>query len=359
MASGDLMLPGGLHTEYPGVWMAGKGTGKASERLPLVDETQADRHTVEAYELITRKMRIGRVPLLFRALAAEKALLPCWPLLKAAVRTRAFEEAADDLRTRAARAATELGCPLIETQLEWAGYDLDEIDEIRGQVDVFHYQDPKLLMAAVTLLGALEPGGIGGAKASARAQQRVPRGVPADMDHIELVPEDANGMLGKTFRSIRTSLGLGIVPDDFRALGRWPKYLELAWADARKRDTEPRALEATAELGSLAEQFAQQLPVRIAITPALEAAGADVARVRALLERFRKALPALVLDLALFKVQLDGPEQARESPFPIRWKYISSDDYMTISIDEPVKLRAGDPTSLDELDGTIEQQHRH
>jgi hypothetical protein len=31
---------------------------------------------------------------------------------------------------------------------------------------------------------------------------------------------------------------------------------------------------------------------------------------------------------------------------------------MTIPIDEPVKLRAGDPTSLDELDEPPEQ-HRH
>lgn len=339
--------------------MAGKvTTGKSIDRVALLDETQADRHTIEAYELITRKMRIGRVPMLFRALAAEKALLPCWPLLRTVIRTRAFEEAADDLRSRAARAATDAKISLIETQLEWAGYDLDEIDEIRGQVDVFHYQDPKLLMATVVLLGALEAAGIGGAKSSPRGQQRVPRGVPADMDHIELVPDDASGALGKTFRAIRAQLGLGLVPDDYRALGRWPKYLELAWGDARKRDSDPRAQEAVAELGKLAEQFAQQMPVKLAVAPALEAAGVEVARVRALLERFRKALPELVMDLAILKVQLDGPEQARESPFPIRWKYISSDDYMTIPIDEPVKLRAGDPTSLDELDEPP-AQHRH
>ena len=77
-------------------------------------------------------------------------------------------------------------------------------------------------------------------------------------------------------------------------------------------------------------------------------AGASSDRVRALLDRFRRALPGLVLDLALFKVQLDGAEAARESPFPIRWKYISSDEYTTVEIDEPVKLRAGDPTSLDD-----------
>ena len=327
--------------------MAAKGNGRAGERLALVDETQADRQTIEIYELVTRKMRIGRVPLLFKALAAEKALVPCWTAMRPAIRVRAFEEAADDLRARAATAAVELGCPLIETQLEWAGYDLDEIDEIRGQVDIFHYCDPKLLMA-VALLGHALRGGVGGAKASARAEQRVPRGVPPDMDHIELVPEESNGNLGKTFRSIRSHLGLGIVPDDFRAFGRWPKYLELAWADARKRDSEPRAQAALKELCAQADEAARQHPVRVEVTDAaLKAAGAEPARVRALVDRFQKAMPGLVLDLALFKVQLDGAESGRESPFPIRWKYISADEYTTVGIDEQVKLRKGDPTSLE------------
>ena len=331
--------------------MAVKSSGKAAERLALVDETQADRQTIEVYELITRKMRVGRVPLLFKALAAEKALLPCWQAIRPAIRVRAFEEAADDLRLRSAQAAVELGCPLIETQLEWAGYDNDEIDEIRGMVDVFHYLDPKLLMVVAVLSQALKDG-IGGVKRGARAEQRIPRGVPQDMDHIELVPEDANGALGKSFRSIRSHLGLGIVPDDFRALGRWPKYLELAWGDARKRDEEPRAAATLKELLRQADDAASQLPVRVQIgEAALQAAGADLARVRALVDRFRKAMPELVLDMALFKAQLDGAEQARESPFPVRWKYINSDEYTTVPLDEPVKLRAGDPTSLEDIEG--------
>jgi hypothetical protein len=335
--------------------MAGKSSGKAAERLALVDETQADRQTIEVYELITRKMRVGRVPLLFRALAAERALLPCFQALRPAIRVRAFEEAADDLRIRAARAAVELGCPLIETQLEWAGYDVDEIDDIRGMVDVFHYLDVKLVMAVAVLSQALKDGA-GGVKRGARAEQRVPRGVPQDMDHIELVPEDANGTLGKSFRSIRAHLGLGIVPDDFRALGRWPKYLELAWGDARKRDEEPRAISALKELMAQADEAATQLPVRVQIGEAtLQAAGADPARVRALVDRFRRALPGLTLDLALFKVQLDGAEQARESPFPVRWKYIDSDDYTTVPLEEQVKLRAGDPTSLEDGDAASER----
>ena len=337
--------------------MAAKAGGKTVDRLAVVDETQADRQTIEIYELVTRKMRVGRVPLLFKALAAEKALLPCWHALRPAIRVRAFEEAADDLRTRAARAAVDLGCPLIETQLEWAGYDLDEIDEIRGQVDVFHYLDAKLLMA-VTLLGEALSGGVGGASRGARGEQRVPRGVPQDMDPIELVPEEANGALAKVFRSIRSHLGLGIVPDDFRALGRWAKYLDLAWTDARKRDGETVARAALKEMSAQAEDAARQLPVRVEVTEqALRAAGADPAKVRALVQRFRRALPGLVLDLALFKVQLDGAESARQSPFPIRWKYISSDEYTTVGLDEPVKLRAGDPKELEDPAPGSHRQH--
>ena len=334
--------------EQLGVRMGVKASGKTSERILLVDETQADRQTIEIYELATRKVRIGRVPLLLRALAAEKALQACWQALRPAIRVRAFEEAADDLRARAARSAVDLGCPLIETQLGWAGYDVDQIDEIRGQVDIFHYVDAKMLMMVSTLAQALGSGA-GGAKSGARAEQRVPRGVPQDMDHIELVPEDASGTLSKTFRSIRAHFGLGLVPDDFRALGRWPKYLELAWADVRKRDEDPRARSALTELGAQADEAVRQLPVCVQITDEmLRAAGADPERVRAMVERFRKTIPCLVLDLALFKVQLDGAEMAIESPFPIRWKYISADEYTTVGIDDPVKLRTGDPTSLDE-----------
>ena len=322
--------------------------GKAGERIVLVDETQADRLTIEAYELITRKLRVSRVPLFFRALAGEKALLPCWQALRPAIRLRAFEEGADELRARAAKAAVELGCPLIETQLEWAGYDLDEIDEIRGQVNIFHYQDAKVLLALALLCEALE-GVAGGGRETPRAMQRVPRGVPHEMDIIELVPEDANGTLARVFRSIRTHLGLGAVADDFRALGRWPKYLNIAWDDARKRDDEPRARAAMVDLWGQAKAAVATLPAKVSVSAAQRtAAGADLRRVRALTERFRRAMPGLVLDLAQFKVQLDGAEDALDSPFPVRWKYINQDDYMQVGLDEPVKLRAGDPVGLEE-----------
>src|SRR5207248_7222988 len=135
----------------------------------------------------------------------------------------------------------------------------------------------------------------------------------------------------------------GMVPDEFRAFGRWPKYLQLAWDDARKRDSEPRAQGAIADLLASAEALVRTIPARVRVTDEqLQAAGANPEPVRSLVDRFRKSLPGLVLDLALFKVQLDGAEDALDSPFPIRWKYISSDAYMAVPVEDSVKLRSGD-----------------
>src|SRR5258708_33938698 len=96
--------------------MADKSNGKSSEGLAIVDETQADRPTIEAYELITRKMRIGRVPVLFRALAAEKALLPCWQALRPAARLRAFHEAAADCRAKPPPPPAGRAAPLADAE---------------------------------------------------------------------------------------------------------------------------------------------------------------------------------------------------------------------------------------------------
>src|SRR5437763_16320741 len=100
--------------------MPGKASVRAVDRLAVVDETQADRQTIEVYELVTRKVRGGRVPLLFKALAAENALMPCWAALRPPIRVRGFGEAAVDLRAQAARLDVDLGSPRIETQPRWA-----------------------------------------------------------------------------------------------------------------------------------------------------------------------------------------------------------------------------------------------
>ena len=309
---------------------------------------QAQGDTLERFR---KALRLAKVPALLEELQAAKAADVVFAALEPAISLRAFEEAADDLRGRAARDAVELGCPLIETKLEHAGYDMDEIDEIRLHVDVFHYADAKLLLLASALLRALEEGSCGGGRASSRAAMKVPPGDPEGLPEIDPVPSDVDGALGTCFADIQGHLKLERVPDDFLALGHWPKYLMTAWADARARDDDRQARGAIHDLCREADKAARALPVRIAISKDdLVKAGADPEKVHALVKQFRTALSSLTLDLALFKVQLDGAEGAVDSPYPIDWAYLSSDDYLPDDLDENLKLRAGDPTSLDDAE---------
>ncbi len=298
---------------------------------------------------ICEVLRVPRVPALLVELAKRRALSLSWSALLPALRLRAFEEAADDLRARAAHAAVDLGCPLIETQLEWAGYDLDEIDEIRLVVNVFHYQNSKLLLFAAALLRVLE-GGCVGSRGTSRSLMTLPRGIPEGVPELQLVPEDSDGKLGKIFAQMREHGSFARAADEFRALGHWPRYLELAWADARKRDQDPQAKAAVKQLIEQAAAAAEQLPHRSSVNDEeLAAAGAAPGEVRELVRLAQKAIAGRVLDLALFKVQLDGAEDAVESPFPVEWEYLSNDDYLPADLDENLRLRAGDPTSLDDL----------
>src|SRR5207244_13006699 len=136
-------------------------------------------------------------------LAVRGVLGPCWNALRPLVELRAFEEAADDLRARAARAAVELGCPLIETQLAWAGYDHDQIDQVRQTVDVFHYQNAKLLLLAAALQRAFDPSSPARSCPNGRALMKLPRGVPEQMPELQLVPETADGVLARCFAQMR------------------------------------------------------------------------------------------------------------------------------------------------------------
>src|SRR5205085_12244805 len=103
---------------------------------PILAAGEPRMRPTESLERFRTALRLPRAPLLLEELAAEKALDALFAAFEPVVALRAFEEAADDLRARAARFAVELGCPLIEYQLEHAGYDTDEIDEIRQHVDV-------------------------------------------------------------------------------------------------------------------------------------------------------------------------------------------------------------------------------
>lgn len=288
-------------------------------RLEQVREGEVPAALAATYVDIRQVLRTTYVPLLFRLLAPEPALLKgTWKVLRPALATRAFEEAADDLRAFLARTAVELGTPLIEPVLASDGLDVDDLDDIRGQVAIFHYTDPKLLLCAELLQALLAGETVGGRPRTPLDDTPLPEGAAETLPLPALLPEDPAGALGQVFHEILDMTHLPVATVDLRALGCWPTFLETAWREVgpifRNRGL-AAALEA---IDSKGRHLLVRLPHRVALPHGADGVpgGERLARVVSMMG---DALPRLALFASALKVALDGVQDAMDSPYPLEW----------------------------------------
>jgi hypothetical protein len=295
--------------------------------LHQVREGEAPAELAGVYRDIRHCLRTSFVPLLFRSLAPHRGVLrTVWRVLRPNVITRAFEEATNDMRAALATSAVDLGTRLIEPVLASAGVDVDEIEEVREQVDLFHYTDPKTLLCVAILSRLAEGGRVGGQPLRASLLESIPTDPAPDAPQLLLAPEEPGGVVGEVFDEIKHVIGLPVATDDLQALGHWPEFLEPAW-DSISPMFQHKALQRTMiMLMEQSEQLVQLLPFRL--DPAKELfAGtpemmADVTHVANIL---RTPLLRLALFAAALKVSLDGPQEARDSPYPVEWDEPSID----------------------------------
>ena len=101
-----------------------------------------------------------------------------------------------------------------------ARLDEDDVDDLRAQIDVFHYADPKLTLCATVLARALEGHRVGGAHVRPALCAALPPGAPTDMP----VPARAQdrAAVGEVLREILRATHLPATDADLQAVGRWP-----------------------------------------------------------------------------------------------------------------------------------------
>jgi hypothetical protein len=285
-------------------------------RLQQIREGEAPAELAALYLDVRKELRLPFVPLLFRALAPHPgALRACWDQLRPNIATLPFEALADRLRIALAHAAVNLGTPLIEPVLASAGLDVNDTDEIREQVDLFHYADPKVLLCLTALDAGLE--------SSSWPRVRHPStrtfeaGAPLDTPELVLTSENPGGVAGELLDEIKRTLGLPVAEIELRALGHSPEFMDAAWREAGAPLF--RHPNVTAELERVHEEalrLAKHLPYPVDRSRGLFAeeppAMAAVSRVVATL---RMPLLRLALLTAGLKVALDGAEDALMSSY--------------------------------------------
>jgi hypothetical protein len=281
--------------------------------LPDIMPDQADEQIKPIYKDIQQTLRVPIVNLIFRTLANyPNYFVKLWEQLSPSFRTKAFEQAADNLRREA----------LLEPMPDVPGVDLEELDDLdklRGFNDTIHYVLPKLLIITTAFEKATFNADTGGRKETEEAKnpQEIPLGAAEGTTKVEMVdPDKASDRVQALFKSIKERHGHPLVSSYFRGLGNWPDFLEQTWNHLQPVVSSSDYEERKNYLIEQSENFVSRMALQ-----QLQETGLDEkqsADVRAILAAFRlKFIPEMLLDAVLIKVMLDGPEEASSSRFSV------------------------------------------
>ena len=109
-----------------------------------VKETEATGEIERVYHEIKQSMRVSGINLNFRTWAGFDKFCPAmWNAMRPLVETRAFEDAADQIRTVSVELAEDLGALNAQSQINLGESQQYQIKEA---LRLYHYINPKLLV---------------------------------------------------------------------------------------------------------------------------------------------------------------------------------------------------------------------
>ncbi|MCA1600616.1 MAG: halocarboxylic acid dehydrogenase DehI family protein [Acidobacteria bacterium] len=288
------------------------GLGKPKQ----VTEREAEGEIGRAYHEIKQSLRVTGVNLNFRTWAGYEKFFPVmWDGMRPTVETRAFEEAADQVRAEAARAAETLGRLDAASQVRLGE---SQVYQIRAALDLYHYVNPKLLVFTSAVRLALDGEYQARRENGAGTPELIERGVPARMYPMEMVsaePDDER--IDRLFDDIKQTLALSSINSDYRTLALWPDYLEAGWGKLKPVTGRDEYKQSSDNLRETARRLARALPLSTSLTRRqVEELGEDADEIIQTTEKFEQLLPSLVINIALFELDWRTADEALRSQFP-------------------------------------------
>jgi hypothetical protein len=294
------------------------GKGKVPPKLVIIQDEEASEAVRDCFDEITASLGFAVVNVIFRAFAKYPRFLRLqWDFLRPNALTQDFFDKTEVLRRQALAIVREhFTVSDHRAVLRMQGSSDDAIKGIKGVLDFFLYGDPFLLLMASALQSSLAGKPLAG-KPWAHLLPHYTH--PTRVQEARLVElEDALPPLQAVYREVMKVSGLTFVPSDFRALGRWPDYLELAWEEWKKKIPAPAYQREVGRLNELAVALALDLPFPLAINAeTLKKAGfspVQIADILATTDHFQGLLPGLITNMAAFKVGLEGGNHPTQRP---------------------------------------------
>ena len=290
-------------------WMRA-GKGRVRPRLVVVQEDEASPAVRDCFDEITGTLGFPVVNVIFRAFAKYPRFLRlAWDFLKPNVVTQDLFDKTEVIRRMALGVVRErLGAGDYRAVLRMRGSSDDALKQVRAVLDFFLYCDPFLVLIASSLQSSLAGRPLAGKPWAHLLPHHTN---PTRFQEVRLVEMDEAPLsVRAAYQELTRAHDLPFVPTDYRAIGRWPEVLVVAWEDWKKKVETPAYESGVRELNELSVDLARDLPFAFALSAqTLETAGftaPQVSDILATVDLFQGLLPALIVNVAAFKIGLEG-----------------------------------------------------
>jgi hypothetical protein len=204
-------------------------------RFPQVDHHQASGELAEMYEDIHNTLRVPWVAFAIRVMSQFPRFIPeTWAALKPQISTRYAEDGADLVRLNAIVSGPAMPNPT--PKLKRLGWSDGKIEQLKAALDLLNYGNPKYLILITALNEAWHGRDAGGKNAGSlrgRDAELIPYGLPEGVNKFDLIDLDAAPERTQLIlRNIRDAFLHHGPASDYRVLGAWPDYLEIAYKDS-------------------------------------------------------------------------------------------------------------------------------
>jgi hypothetical protein len=283
-------------------------------RMPLLREADATGRTLAIYQEMKAALGLPHVNLLFQAFGAHPALLEFqWQTIRPMVETREFFNAAECLRAEAyTQVHNYFTVPDTRERLSTERFPRESFAEVAKVVDLFHYNNPLLLVIVGAQFMALEETPASPRTGAGPAPHPVFPEAPA-----KVTEESAPTHIRRIFDDMKRTLGTNLVNTDYQAFAVWPDFLATYWQELKPCASSPLYNENKHAIRESAMWAAGQLPKAPQFTvDQMQEAGLsddDTGAAIYLTEEFLDLLTGLVLNIAFAKIGLEGGNRARSS----------------------------------------------
>ena len=277
-----------------------------------VPEHRADQALSEIYRDLKATFGVPWVGVITQAVAYYQPFFAeAWRRFSPSAKTHFFERASDEIRLRSwEHMAQSFVIDGQANQLRAMGYSEREIAQINAVLDIFDYGNPKYLIFATAIKEGLLTGrSFGGSAKDAR--DSLPRSPICQIDPIPVMLEEhhARGALCDVYADIKRTLQLPFINSDYKAMARWPSYLEQAWAALKPCIDTQLYQAARLDIHQQALAAVDGLPIayRMSQADALQAGltDAEIDELIRAISLFQWLLSGLVLNVTHFKLAMN------------------------------------------------------